>query len=159
MIFPDCKMIETWLASIKIHFEWLLTAKTEKVVKNLGRFGFFIFWNKNRMSLFRCTCLTWLQLNPGYEVCKKIHLKTSYFHFKGWKIQIFPDFWQLFLFLLSKVIQTGFFCLQVIFQSSCNQGKSFFNHLAIRENNFEWLLKAKTEKVVKILQRFGFFIL
>ena len=53
-------------------------------------------------------------------------VKTSYFNFKGWKIQIFPDFWQLFLFLLSKVIQTGFFCLQVIFQSSCNQGKSFW---------------------------------
>ena len=53
-------------------------------------------------------------------------VKASYFHFKGWKIQIFPDFWQLFLILLSKVIQTGFFCLQVIFQSSCIQGKSFW---------------------------------
>ena len=54
------------------------------------------------------------------------YLKSSYFYFKGSKIQIFPDFWQLFLFLLSKVIQSGFFCLQVIFQSSCNQGKSFW---------------------------------
>jgi len=28
-----------------------LKAKKEKVVKNLGRFGFFILGNKNRMSL------------------------------------------------------------------------------------------------------------
>ena len=40
MIFPDCKMIEKWLASRKIRLDWLLKAKIEKVVKNLGRFGF-----------------------------------------------------------------------------------------------------------------------
>jgi len=35
-------MIEKGFASRKIQFERLLKAKTEKVVKNLGRFGFLI---------------------------------------------------------------------------------------------------------------------
>ena len=64
IIFPDCKRIEKWLASRKIQFEWLLKAKTEKVVKNLGRFGFFILWNKNRMSLL----LAWSYQNSVFII-------------------------------------------------------------------------------------------
>ena len=48
-------------------------------------------------------------------------LKTSYFYCKGWKIQIFPDFWQLFLFLLSKVIQNDFPWLQDDWKMTCRQ--------------------------------------
>ena len=75
-------------------------------------------------------------------------VKTSYFYFKGSKIQIFPDFWQLFLFLLSKIIQNDFPDYKMI--------EKWLASITIK---FEWLLKAKTKKVVKNLWRFGFLIL
>ena len=50
-----------------------------------------------------------------------LYVKTSYFYFKGSKIQIFPDFWQLFLFLLSKVIQNDFPWLQDDWKMTCRQ--------------------------------------
>ena len=88
--------------------------RSQKILKNQGFQGL-------SMSVMVCQGLSWS--GQGHA---RVLLKSSYFYFKGSKIQIFQDFWQLFLFLLSKVNPNGFFCLQVIFQSSCNQGKSFW---------------------------------
>ena len=112
---------------------WALKKEMGDLVCNSQLFK-SIFWAREKIAHFSLLfvnddSLFWsVFMKPmiTISILTKSILKTSCFHFKGWKIQIFSDFWQLFLFLLSKVIQTGFFCLQVIFQSSCNQGKWFW---------------------------------
>ena len=70
-------------------------------------------------------------------------VKTSYFYFKGSKIQIFPDFWQLFLFLFSKVIQNDFPWLQDDWKMTCKQK----NPLWMTFENKNWKSCQKSRKI------------